>query len=146
MKTSFFTSIVIAFVFLSAPICLLGQDKQHNENKEEKIRSLEIAYISRKLNLSTEEAQKFWPIFNEYKSEMQTINGGGKNRNEVDVLGREEKVLEIKKRYNERFTKAVGSNKSNQFFQAEHEFKGVLLNRIKQKPGGRPGGRQRIKK
>ena len=144
MKKSNHPFLYIAFLFFLIPTGLFGQGKQPKENKEEKIRALEIAYISRKLNLTTEEAQKFWPIFNEYKAEIQVVNSNKKN--DVDILSREEKVLEIKQRYNDRFTQAVGGTKSNQFFQAEHEFRGVLLNRIKQRPGGRPGGRPRIKK
>ena len=115
-------------------------------NKEEKIRALEVAFISRKLNLSTDEAQKFWPVYNEYKTDIRSTVGPKDKRKDIDVLDREEKVLEVRKKYKDRFTQAVGEKKMNQFFQAEHEFRGVLLNRLKKAPGNRPGVKQRLKK
>jgi len=115
-------------------------------NKEEKIRALEVAFISRKLNLSTDEAQKFWPVYNEYKTDIRSKVGPKDKRKDIDVLDREEKVLEVRKKYKDRFTQAVGEKKMNQFFQAEHEFRGVLLNRLKKAPGNRPGVKQRLKK
>ena len=115
-------------------------------NKEEKIQALEVAFISRKLNLSTDEAQKFWPVYNEYKTDIRSTVGPKDKRKDIDVLDREEKVLEVRKKYKDRFTQAVGEKKINQFFQAEHEFRGVLLNRLKKAPGNRPGVKQRLKK
>ncbi|WP_310557459.1 sensor of ECF-type sigma factor [Flavobacterium sp.] len=45
---------------------------QENEKRAEKIKNLRIAFISTKLDLTTEEAQKFWPVFNKF-DDKQTI-------------------------------------------------------------------------
>ena len=37
-----------------------------NNDKLEKIKALRVAFISTKLELTSNEAQKFWPIFNEF--------------------------------------------------------------------------------
>ena len=45
----------------------LNSFAQHREEKIEKIKALRIAYISDRLNLTPEEAQKFWPVFNQFE-------------------------------------------------------------------------------
>jgi hypothetical protein len=139
--------VLLLCIYLTTGISsAFAQTTQPEPDKEEKIRALEVAFISRKLNLSTDEAQKFWPVYNEYKTEMRGVIGPKNKRKEIDVLDKEEKVLVVRKKYNDRFKQAVGENKTNQFFQAEHEFRGVLLNRIKKAPANRPGIKQRMKK
>lgn len=41
-----------------------------NGRKLERIKALRIAYISNKLDLTTEEAQKFWPVFNTFDTKQ----------------------------------------------------------------------------
>lgn len=36
------------------------------ESKKEKIKALKIAYITKDLNLSSSEAEKFWPVYNSF--------------------------------------------------------------------------------
>ena len=40
----------------------------------EQIKSLKIAFITEKLDLSTQEAQNFWPIYNVYESQMKEVH------------------------------------------------------------------------
>lgn len=51
---------VIIFMFIS--LLTFSQ----NERRLERIKALQVAFISTRLDLSSEEAQKFWPVFNEY--------------------------------------------------------------------------------
>jgi hypothetical protein len=41
-----------------------------NGKKLERIKALRIAYISNKLNLTSEEAEKFWPVFNTFDTKQ----------------------------------------------------------------------------
>lgn len=113
---------------------LMSQDLPE-EKKEEKIQSLEIAFISRKLSLNPEEAQRFWPIYNEYKKEVRQTAQLQRNRPDNDVLDFEQKIIDIRKKYRDQFTGAIGKERMNRFFKAEHEFRAVLLNRIKNQSG-----------
>jgi Spy/CpxP family protein refolding chaperone len=68
--------LIIAFSSISTTICAQNPDKKsHNgrEKKMEKIKTLKIAHISNELNLTTEEAEKFWPIYNEHERSMMKI-------------------------------------------------------------------------
>ncbi|NQX84426.1 MAG: sensor of ECF-type sigma factor [Flavobacteriaceae bacterium] len=46
---------------------------QKDENMRERLRAQEIAFITEQLDLTTEEAQKFWPIYNAHEKEMKIL-------------------------------------------------------------------------
>lgn len=43
------------------------------KDKKEQIRSLKIGYITTELDLSSDEATKFWPLFNAFETKQQEI-------------------------------------------------------------------------
>ena len=59
------------------------------------IQTLKIAYMTRELNLSADEAQKFWPVYFSYFDESKKA----KLETKEDVIAFEEKTLFIKKKY-----------------------------------------------
>jgi len=83
--------------------------------------ALKIAYITKRLNLSTEEAQRFWPIYNQYDEELRMTRQQAKKDGlpEIDI---EERVLNVRKKYNYEFTKALSPEKVNTLFRSEKEF------------------------
>lgn len=113
------------------------------EKKHQDIEALKVAFISRELDLTPEEAQKFWPIFNQYTKEVNTAI-----TNKKEVLDRDEEVLNIRKRYKEQFTKVIGQQRMNKMYGAEGKFRQVLINVIKRQKlrqlqnGTRPGIRR----
>lgn len=112
-----------------------AQEQQPPDTKqEEKIQALEIAFISRKLNLTTDEAQRFWPVYNEYKRDMRQVMIAQRNNPNKDVLENEQKIIDVRKKYRDRFTGVIGQPRMNKFFQAEREFRAVLLNQLKNRP------------
>lgn len=103
---------------------------QDNSRKKDstgrnKITALKIAYLTSKLNLSPEEAQKFWPIYNKYSEELSKLRSDAR-KNGTPELEVEEKVLAIRKKYNSEFSKALPPDKVNAFYKAEKEF-GTML-------------------
>lgn len=51
-------------------IMVTAQDRDSNR---EKIRALKTAYITEGLNLTSQEAQQFWPIYNEYEQTRRRL-------------------------------------------------------------------------
>jgi len=43
---------------------------QGHKEKQEKIKALKVAYITEQLELTADEAQKFWPIYNDYQEKQ----------------------------------------------------------------------------
>jgi hypothetical protein len=54
-------------------ILAMAQPPGNMQDKREHIESLKISFITQKLNLTREEAQRFWPIYNEYYDALQSL-------------------------------------------------------------------------
>jgi len=49
------------------------KDKHKDENWKEKIMAEKVAFLTKELDLTTEEAQKFWPIYNQCDNEHEVV-------------------------------------------------------------------------
>lgn len=96
--------------------------------RSEKIQALKVAFITQKLNLTSAEAEKFWPVYNQYENELRTVRISNRNG---DVIDNEEKVLDIRKKYKPAFEKILGPGRINDLFKAERDFRNVLIQRLK---------------
>ncbi len=68
MKKHIFLLIFIAF------LSSFSSKAQIKRGSFEKIRSFKIAYLTDELNLTENEAQKFWPIYNKYDKKMMQLH------------------------------------------------------------------------
>ena len=136
--------LMILMFVLGAAGFAMAQDEGDGKNDGGKIEALKIAYLTKKLNLSTEEAQKFWPIYNTYIKEVRQtrIDARLNKKNEIET---EEKLLNIRKKYNGEFAKALSSDKVNSFFRAEKEFGAYLQKELMERRQQRMDNRRRIK-
>ena len=115
--------ILILIVMLGCFSGIKAQDPG-DDTRAEKIQSLKIAFITQKLQLSAGEAEKFWPVYNQYDNEIRSLPKGG------DVIGTEEKLLNIRKKYKPPFEKVIGPQKVNRLFNAERDFRDILIRRL----------------
>ena len=122
--------LIVSLIFSSFTV-LHAQDEENSRG--EKIEALKIAFITQKLNLTTDEAQKFWPVYNQYEQDIRSIKGG-------EVLDNEEQLLNIRKKYKPSFEKILGPQKLNNLFNAERDFRAVLIRRLKNRNPQRLNG------
>jgi len=109
--------ILLLLTFSFFITILHAQDRQPKPGG--KIEAMKIAYITNKVNLTTEEAQRFWPIYNKYAAEIREVyvqNRGG------DEVALEEKIVEVRKKYKSQFQTVLSDERVNQFFKADKEF------------------------
>lgn len=109
--------------FITINILAKAQDEQPFEKKQENIEALKVAFISKELDLTPDEAQKFWPQYNQYSKELKAV----KLNNPENVLDRDEKVLNLRKSYKEQFTKILGPQRVNNMYNAEGRFHQLLF-------------------
>jgi hypothetical protein len=130
--------LTISLLFVTT-IGLLAQKKDHRDEggPSQKIKAIYIAYITQELNLNEEEAQKFWPVHAQFHQEMRA-----KNIQVTDELEKEESLLNVKKKYKEKFIKVIGEEKSNLFFKKDAEFRHKLSEKIKDSRKRRMGSPQ----
>ncbi|WP_428225392.1 sensor of ECF-type sigma factor [Flavobacterium sp.] len=129
---------------------------QRREEKIEKIKALRIAFISDRLDLTPEEAQKFWPIFNQFEDkhfelrrqkqnlmfQLRPENASSLSDKEVQSLMDQEEKLEIelhntKKQLAKNLQGVIPNQKIMMLRQLEIEFKQKLLEQIQNRREGK---------
>lgn len=105
----------------------------------QRLEALKIAYLTKKLNLTTDEAQRFWPVYNSYIADMKKVKADERN---ADELEKDEKILTVRKKYQQEFSKALSPDRANQFFKAEKEFYGFVAKELQERRQQRQDLRQ----
>ncbi|NCT92802.1 MAG: hypothetical protein GXC72_00125 [Chitinophagaceae bacterium] len=104
------------------------------------VQTLKIAYITKQLSLTTEEAQKFWPVYFNYFDEIKQARVNQK----TDVLAFEEAVLNIRKKYRDEFKKILGSNeRAGKVLTADREFNNMVKKELQNRAEQRKKLRQK---
>jgi hypothetical protein len=100
------------------------------------IEAIKVAYITKQLNLSAEEAQKFWPVHNAYMAELKKA----RDANREAELAFEEQALTIRKKYNNDFKKILnGEDRVNTVFKLDRNFNDMMRQEM-MKRGMKPKG------
>lgn len=121
----FISSVV--FVVISFYIC---HAQSGNTDRQNKIEALKIAFISKELNLTPDEAQRFWPVYNSYSTELKQH----RKDHLQDELAFEEKVLEVRKRFKSDFKKVLNDDaRVNKIYTMERNFKDALRKELEQR-------------
>lgn len=116
MKKNF---IIISFFLLHNYICIAQRSKD-SSNKAEDVK---IAYMTKELNLTPEEAKRFWPVYKNYFSEIKQAKLSTAN----DEVAFEEKVVEIRKKYKNNFRAVLNSdNRVNKVFVSEKKLRDLF--------------------
>jgi hypothetical protein len=137
---------LISFLSMALLQAQPGGPPPHEES--EKVRSLRVAFITQKLNLSSAEAEKFWPVYNEFQDAVavqhrKRFDCMRKLKDEMDKLSdaqieeqvklsfdAELKIVELRKTYHERFLKVLNSKKVALLYATEIEFQRKVIQQI----------------
>jgi hypothetical protein len=121
--------------------------------KREKIEAMKVAFLTKKLDLTTEEAQKFWPVYNKFSDEMEknkrafrirAMEEAGNVESMTDaeaekalneMLAFRAAEVEVLKKYTAEFKKVLPPQKVVKLFVAEQEFKRELLKMLRDQRG-----------
>ena len=69
MKINKLLSLLIVFISVNA----IAQDGAFIRKKKEQIKALIVAFITDELSLTSDEATKFWPLYNAFEDKQQEI-------------------------------------------------------------------------
>ena len=130
------TLLTIVFFAIAATGLLFAQ------GGGERIESLRIAYITKQLQLTPQEAEKFWPVYNIYDVDMRKMvrDHRAKGGSEIEL---EEKLLELHKKYRPDFLKVISESKFDKLMQAERSWRELLQKELeRRRNGGGQGGGQ----
>jgi hypothetical protein len=137
---------ILALMFLG--IYASGQQPADNE----RLQAMRVAFITNALQLTPEESQDFWPVYNEYETEQKEIRRKyrpGRQTMLMDdqeleqhlenTLRMEEELLQLKRTYFSRLKEVIPIRKIAMLQQAENKFKEEILKQIRQRQENRRG-------
>ena len=94
------------------------------------IQALKIAFVTKELALTPDEAQKFWPVYYNYLGEVKKA----RQERKVDVLIFEETVLNIRKKYKNEFKKVLNTDdRVNKVLFIDRDFNNVLKKELQKR-------------
>lgn len=152
MKNKILLTTAIMFGFLFTAIAQPGGRPGPGKGPElrKQIEALRVGVYTRVLNLSTEEATKFWPVFNQFQGEMDLIQKDQKQTRKSlspetvatlsdaelekaldNMMASEQKSLDLKKKYIGEFKKVLPTRKVALMPFAQMEMKRELIERFK---------------
>ena len=128
-------SLLISFVFITglAKAQVGPPPMDPGMQRAQNIEALKVAFISRELNLTPYEAERFWPLYNQYSNELQIAF-----RYNANVIDRDERVLNIRKHYNALFIRVIGPERTNNMFDAEARFRQLLIRAMRRQQRVQP--------
>ncbi len=156
MKT--YKLLIVSFFLIS--IATFAQDgplRERFREKKEQIKALKVSFITTELNLTPDEAAKFWPLFNAFEDKQQEIRKqklkgflDRKDDNSIDKLSEkdaatmlsqmestEDELYQLKKKFVANLKGILPATKILKLKKAEEEFSKKLLQQYRDKKIGR---------
>ena len=136
----------ILFILLSTSLFA-----QNGEKIRDKIRAQRIAFITSKLQLTPAEAEKFWPVYNQFTAEFEEIKKDmnklrkSTNENLISMSDKEieaalekdledqQKLTDLQRKYQKELKSAISPRKIALLYKTERDFKLQLLKRMRDK-------------
>jgi len=140
----------IILLFISFTICFSTNAQENKTTKEQEIKSQKIAFFTDKIGLTPDEAQVFWPIYNDYwakknkiiadrKDKMTYFADHSENMNNDEMvryadqyIHYEMELAELLDEYHVKFKKILPIEKVMKIYLADYEFKTYLLKKIRE--------------
>nr|AWJ66078.1 hypothetical protein [uncultured bacterium] len=115
-----------------------GQDKEGRNEKKEAIKAKKIAFLTTAMELTSDESQNFWPIYNQFEAEVKTLRKSSKtnfrkmNIDEISDKEIEEMMvahmeikrqeLDLEEKYLKEYKKVISIKQIAKMHQAEKRF------------------------
>ena len=147
------TKIIFPILFLLMTSISFAQGFR---DKKEKVKALKVAYITEQLDLTTEEAQKFWPIYNTFDDKQAELRhekmraildrfepGSVEKLSEKDASTLltqmetiEENLFTLRKKFIKDLQGVISAKKIIKLKKAEEDFNRELLKQMREKRRG----------
>ncbi|QDA61501.1 hypothetical protein [Hymenobacter jejuensis] len=136
-------------------LALTGQvyAQQSRQERLNQLENAKIAYLTDKLSLSQEQAQRFWPVYNEFTDKRRDLNRRMRQLRSTPTDGLSDKQIrdnltqglalrqnevDLEKDYFNKVQKVLSMQQVGKLYAAEREFTKVLLRRLDGRRGA-PG-------
>jgi hypothetical protein len=117
------------------PASFRSNGQQRGSAPYRKIQVAKENYVGRQLDLTDDEAAKFWPVYRQYNQEMTAVrqlkrqnmlNNRSGDQTQKDIYY-EQQLVDIKRKYNQEFSKILPAAKVSLINRSEREFTDELI-------------------
>lgn len=146
MKKILLLSLLITALSFGA----MAQTETARNQTEQKVEAQRVAYITNKLELSPQEAQSFWPVYNQYKRDEKQLKRSLRRPGSIhlmtdveieeyidDMIDVEEKKVQLMRQYYLDLKKVLPVRKIANLVKAEREFTQMVVRRMNQRAQNR---------
>ena len=143
------TVILLTGIFLILNFISTAQNKDGHKERMEKYRAEKVSFITTRLDFTPEEAQKFWPIYNEMEKERWEaqklrrelelkVEDAEENLSDKEVIkltrefsGSMQKEGELLVEYNEKLLEVLSPQKVLKLYKTENEFRMYMIKKYR---------------
>jgi len=148
-------SFLTLIMLYSSLVFSQGHRGEKSPEMRAKIEAQKISFITQQLDLNPEEAQKFWPLYNEmskkkeafqleFRQLIRSLKGNSENLSDDELIKISDRMADLKvekakmeREYHYKYKKVLSAKQILDLHLAQKQFQGMLLRRIKGE-----GGRQ----
>lgn len=145
------TKLMILMLALLTTVVVSAQEKKMDkESKKEELEAQKVAFITTKLDLTTDESKAFWPVYDEKEKEVKEVRKKirenvkeGKDMDEMsdedvkkmmeEIITLKKQELDIEEKYNKKFQEVIPVKKVAKLYGAERKFNEEVLRAWKEK-------------
>ncbi|MDE5420737.1 hypothetical protein L3073_00800 [Ancylomarina sp. DW003] len=142
-------SLLAILMLYTSFVFAQGHRRELTPEMRAKFEAQKISYITQQLEISSEKAQVFWPLYNEMKSKKDLFHQEFRElfiKLKHDSISLSEKELahisdrmadlkvekaKLERDYHYKFKKVLSTKQLLDLYMADKEYKGMLLRRIK---------------
>lgn len=152
-------ALALSAIFLCGAFNGMAQGKPEKKEWHEKMKAERVAYLTNYMDLTSAEAQKFWPIYNQAESEkMECFKGTidaykaletaiDENKSEEEVktaldnyLSAQNKGCEVDKKYANKYREILPEQKVARLYLGEEKYRREQIHRWNRDGGNGPKG------
>lgn len=148
---------LLALFFLGLTYISYAQESEDDQKAKERIEAYRAQFLTEELELTPEEAQQFWPVYNQYRKKVDAIQlermrkharFRGNPKAELEALSDQEvyrevesemkmqqELLDLRKEYFRKFDDVLPIKKVALLYRAEGEFQRRLIRRLGERRG-----------
>ena len=149
--------LILTLTLCSLTLALIAQERKGREEHMEKFRSMKIAYFTENLELTPEEAEKFWPLYNDFQSKKREVSRHRHRRptnmdeqlasmtdQEAEKMAdgmiiSRKKEVELDEAFHNDLKKIFPPKKLMKYYITEHQFREYMLRKIRDERRGGQG-------
>jgi len=138
------TRLAFYFILTCTSVVMYSQ----TGDARERIEAAKIALITERLQLTPAQAEKFWPIYNEYSNKQDQIRrefNQAKSKHNMQTATEEdnkrllelgmqtkERTINLERMYSERLLQVIDNRQLLSLRKAESDFKVMIINRLRE--------------